>query len=166
MQFSSETASTNQIAKLKRISAVAGGPHSTVDSILASRPAAPGSILGVPKIFSDKILDVLEIYRQHTLLRQWTVQKLIEPIQYWWEQYCKKKISAAAAALQLNTLIDKIPRSQKLETSFCSNFCFEHSELSFWIDLDDVSWVFSQLSEKNRQIFLKQWVKNLIKPAD
>ena len=29
-----------------------GGPHSTVDSILASRPAALGSILGVPKIFS------------------------------------------------------------------------------------------------------------------
>ena len=83
MQFSSETATTNQIAKLKRISAAAGGPHSTVDSILASRPAAPGSILGVPKIFSDKILDVLEIYRQHALLRQWTVQKLIEPIQYW-----------------------------------------------------------------------------------
>ena len=32
-----------------------GGPHSTVDSILASHPAAPGSILGVPKIFSEII---------------------------------------------------------------------------------------------------------------
>ena len=46
-----------------------GGPHSTVNSILASRPRAPGSILGVPKIFSEiisrKILDVIEIYRQH-----------------------------------------------------------------------------------------------------
>ena len=42
-----------------------GGPRSTVDSILASRPAAPGSILGVPKIFSE-ILDVVEIYRQRT----------------------------------------------------------------------------------------------------
>ena len=54
-----------------------GGPHSTLNSILASRPAAPGSILGVPKIFSDKILDVVEIYRQRALLRQWTVQSLI-----------------------------------------------------------------------------------------
>ena len=54
-----------------------GGPHSTVDSILASRSAAPGSILGVPKIFSDIILDVVQIYRQLALLRQWTVQSLI-----------------------------------------------------------------------------------------
>ena len=38
-----------------------GGLHSTVDSILASHPAAPGSILGIPKIFSEKILDVVEI---------------------------------------------------------------------------------------------------------
>ena len=44
-----------------------------VDSILASHPAAPGSILGVPKIFSD--LDVVEIYQQRALLRQWTVQR-------------------------------------------------------------------------------------------
>ena len=50
-----------------------GGGHSTVDSILASHPAATGSILGVPKIFSD--LDVIEIYRQRALLRQWTVQR-------------------------------------------------------------------------------------------
>ena len=50
-----------------------GGPHSTVDSILSSHPAAPGSILGVPKIFSD--LDAVEIYRQRALLRQWTVQR-------------------------------------------------------------------------------------------
>ena len=48
-----------------------------MDSILASHPAAPGSILGVPKIFSEKILDVVEIYRQRALLRQWTVQSLI-----------------------------------------------------------------------------------------
>ena len=26
-----------------------GGPHSTMDSVLASHPAAPGSILGIPK---------------------------------------------------------------------------------------------------------------------
>ena len=42
-----------------------------MDSILASHPAAPGSILGVPKIFSEiislgKIIDVVEIYRQRT----------------------------------------------------------------------------------------------------
>ena len=54
-----------------------------MDSILASCPAAPGSILGAPKIFSElislsrKILDVVEIYRQRALLRQWTVQSLI-----------------------------------------------------------------------------------------
>ena len=42
-----------------------GGPRSTVVSILASRPAALGSILGVPMIFSE-ILDVIEIYRQRT----------------------------------------------------------------------------------------------------
>ena len=56
------------------------GPHRTVDSILASRPAAPGSILCVPKIFLElswKILDVVEIYQQRALLRQWTVQSLI-----------------------------------------------------------------------------------------
>jgi hypothetical protein len=32
-----------------------GGPHSTMDSTLASHPAAPGSILGVPKIFLEII---------------------------------------------------------------------------------------------------------------
>ena len=53
-----------------------------MDSILASHPAAAGSILGVPKIFSEiislgKILDVIEIYQQRALLRQWTVQSLI-----------------------------------------------------------------------------------------
>ena len=36
------------------------GPHGTMESILASHPAAPGSILGVPKQFSS--LDVAEIY--------------------------------------------------------------------------------------------------------
>ena len=56
---------------------VGGGAHSTVDSILASRPVALGSILGPPKIFSEKILDVVEIYQQRALLRQWTVQTLI-----------------------------------------------------------------------------------------
>ena len=35
------------------------GAHSTVDSIFASRPAAPGLILGFPKIFS-KIISLLE----------------------------------------------------------------------------------------------------------
>ena len=54
-----------------------GGLHSTVDSILASCPAAQDSIFGVTKIFSEKILVVVEIYRQRVLLRQWTVQSLI-----------------------------------------------------------------------------------------
>ena len=31
-----------------------GGPHSTVDSILASRPAASGLILGIPNFFQRK----------------------------------------------------------------------------------------------------------------
>ena len=39
---------------------VMGGPHGTIDSVLASHPAAPGSFLGVPKIFSS--LDIAEIY--------------------------------------------------------------------------------------------------------
>ena len=37
------------------------GPHSTVDSTLALPPAAPGWILGVPKIFSE-IISLLENY--------------------------------------------------------------------------------------------------------
>ena len=36
-----------------------GRLHSTIDRFLASHPVAPGSILGIPKIFS---LDVAEIY--------------------------------------------------------------------------------------------------------
>ena len=32
-----------------------GGPHSTLDSVLASYPAAPGSNPGVPKIFPRNI---------------------------------------------------------------------------------------------------------------
>ena len=35
------------------------GPHRTMDSILASHPAAPGLILGISKNF---FLDVAEIY--------------------------------------------------------------------------------------------------------
>ena len=31
------------------------GLNSTGDSVLASRPAAPGSILGIPKLFQIKI---------------------------------------------------------------------------------------------------------------
>ena len=38
---------------------VVGGAHCTMDTILALHPAAPGSILGVPKKFP---LDVDEIY--------------------------------------------------------------------------------------------------------
>ena len=43
-----------------RLSLGGGGlRHSTMDSLLASHPAAPGSILSVPKNFA---LDVAEIY--------------------------------------------------------------------------------------------------------
>ena len=55
-----------------------GGPHITMVSVLASHPAAPGSILGVPKIFSEKFeyknLDVIEIYRLHSV---WTVHTML-----------------------------------------------------------------------------------------
>ena len=36
-----------------------GGGYSTMDSVLATHPAAPGLILSIPKNFS---LDVAEIY--------------------------------------------------------------------------------------------------------
>ena len=39
-------------AKSKQIFAQMGGPHCTMDDILASHPAAPGSNPGVPKKFS------------------------------------------------------------------------------------------------------------------
>ena len=43
-----------------------GGAHSTMDSILALIPAAPGLVLGIPKIFLEKFefLGVLEIDQQ------------------------------------------------------------------------------------------------------
>ena len=41
-----------------------------MDSVLASHPGAPGSILGVPKKFS------LDVADGTSLLRQWTVEKL------------------------------------------------------------------------------------------
>ena len=40
-------------------SKVLGGPHSTMDSVLALHPAALGSILGAPRNIS---LDIAEIY--------------------------------------------------------------------------------------------------------
>ena len=33
---------------------IQGGPHSTLDIILASHPAAPGSNPGIPEFFSEK----------------------------------------------------------------------------------------------------------------
>ena len=51
------------------------GPHSTVTtSIRASRPAAPGSILGIPDFFTNSMLTR---FNDSTLLREWTVQSLI-----------------------------------------------------------------------------------------
>jgi len=55
-----------------------------VDSILASRPAAPGLILGVSKIFSGRffsLLDVAELIDSKDSSIK--LNKLIEPIQYW-----------------------------------------------------------------------------------
>ena len=45
-----------------------GGPHSTMDSVLASHPVAPCLILGVSKdlfLTENNYLDVAEINRQH-----------------------------------------------------------------------------------------------------
>ena len=53
-----------------------GGPHSTMDRILASRPAAPGSIPGVPKNISEEvfILYVAKVNQRHCFLGQWTAE--------------------------------------------------------------------------------------------
>ena len=40
-----------------------GGLHSAMVCTLASHPVAPGSILSVPKVFSE-FLDDVEIYRK------------------------------------------------------------------------------------------------------
>ena len=44
-----------------------GGPHSTMDSVLASHPAAPGSIIGNHENFFGRILGVAKVDRQHWL---------------------------------------------------------------------------------------------------
>ena len=63
-----------------------GGLHSTMDSILAMHPAAPGSIPGVPKVFSktffqegkicldEKIVNVSRVNQRHCCLEQWTAE--------------------------------------------------------------------------------------------
>ena len=48
---------------------IGGGPHSTLDSILASHPAVPGLIPGIPEIF-----DVAKVNRQRCCLEQWTAE--------------------------------------------------------------------------------------------
>ena len=53
-----------------------GLPHITMFSILASRSAALGSILGVPNFFQKKNL-MLSRFIDHTLFRQRIVQSLI-----------------------------------------------------------------------------------------
>ena len=60
--------------KLNRL----GRAHSTIDSVLASHPAAPGSILGIPKKFSPRILLLLlpRFIDGTSLLSQWAVEKL------------------------------------------------------------------------------------------
>ena len=61
-------------------------PHSTIDSVLALQPAAPGSIPGVPEVFSEtffregrnwldeKIVDAAKVNQQHCCLEQWTAE--------------------------------------------------------------------------------------------
>ena len=62
-----------------------GGGPSTLDSVLATRPAAPGSNPGVSEIFlSKKIVYVAEVNRQRCCLDQLVDSRglitLIEPI--------------------------------------------------------------------------------------
>ena len=57
-----------------------------MDGVLALHPAAPGSIPGIPKKFSnkcfqkgknclnEKIVDVAKVNRQHCCLEQWTAE--------------------------------------------------------------------------------------------
>ena len=60
MQPYSRYQATQEIFAALKANCVMGGPHGTIDSVLASHPAAPGSILGVPKKISS--FDVAEIY--------------------------------------------------------------------------------------------------------
>ena len=50
------------------------GPHSTMDSVLPSHPAAPGSNPGVSEIFLRKIVDVTKVNRRHCCLEKWTAE--------------------------------------------------------------------------------------------
>ena len=57
-----------------------------MDSILASHPAAPGWIPGIPEVFTEKFfregkncldeksVDVAQVNRQHWCLEQWTAE--------------------------------------------------------------------------------------------
>ena len=49
--------------------------HSTMDSVLASRPAAPGLILMVPECFQRNIRCCRDLSTAHS--KQWTVQSLL-----------------------------------------------------------------------------------------
>ena len=51
---------------IKTAAEAGGGPHNPVDTIIASRPAATGSILSVSKIFLE-FLDVAGIYWQQCI---------------------------------------------------------------------------------------------------
>ena len=54
-----------------------GRPHSTIDSVLALQPVAPGLNPGIPKVFSEtNCLDVncCQVNRQHCCLEQWTAE--------------------------------------------------------------------------------------------
>ena len=51
-----------------------GGQHSTMDSVLASHPAASGLIPSIPDFVLGKKFDVAEVYRQRCCLEQWTAE--------------------------------------------------------------------------------------------
>ena len=69
---------------IKESDIMGGGPHGTMDSVFASRPAAPGSNPGVSEIFLRKIVDVAKVNRRLCCLEKWTAEALkytlIEPI--------------------------------------------------------------------------------------
>ena len=61
---------------IQNLGCLFGGPHSTMDSVLASHPAAPGWNPGIPKVLSENFLDVncCQVNQQHCCLEQWTAE--------------------------------------------------------------------------------------------
>ena len=51
-----------------------GGLRCTMDRILASHSAAPGSIPGVSEFFQENIVNVDEVNQRRCCLEQWTAE--------------------------------------------------------------------------------------------